>query len=71
MEITTNEKAIVITGGPGTGKTSIVEMLRHGGSPCIDESGRQIIRRQLKTKRHKASLGRQGGLCSGDVPNSA
>lgn len=53
MEITTNEKAIVITGGPGTGKTSIIEMLRHGGSPCIDESGRHIIRHQLKTKGTK------------------
>ncbi|TYR35302.1 AAA family ATPase [Sphingobacterium phlebotomi] len=50
MEIVTNEKAIVITGGPGMGKTSIIDMLRQAGYPCIGESGRQIIRQQLKIK---------------------
>lgn len=36
-------KKIVITGGPGTGKTSIVNGLEENGYPCLHEISRQII----------------------------
>ncbi len=53
IEIATNERAIVITGGPGMGKTSIINQLRRMGYACIPESGRDIIRHQLETKGNK------------------
>jgi predicted ATPase len=37
----------IITGGPGSGKTSVIEALRKGGFCCVDEVGRKIIREQL------------------------
>jgi predicted ATPase len=37
----------VITGGPGSGKSLLVEALRDRGYRCVDETGRQIIRDQL------------------------
>jgi predicted ATPase len=37
----------IITGGPGSGKTSIIEALRERGFRCVDEVGRKIIREQL------------------------
>ncbi|WP_299126300.1 ATP-binding protein [uncultured Winogradskyella sp.] len=37
-----NPKKIVITGGPGTGKTSIINHLVKGGFLCYDEISRQI-----------------------------
>lgn len=37
----------VLTGGPGSGKTSVIEALRAAGHGCIDEAGRAIIRRQI------------------------
>jgi predicted ATPase len=36
----------VITGGPGAGKTSIVERLAARGFPTVAESGRDILRQQ-------------------------
>lgn len=38
---------IVITGGPGMGKTSIITKLEAQGYTCISEVGRQIIRQQM------------------------
>ncbi|WP_048331438.1 AAA family ATPase [Bizionia psychrotolerans] len=35
-------KKIVITGGPGTGKTSIINELKNRGFVCLDEISRQI-----------------------------
>ena len=35
-------KKIVITGGPGTGKTSIVHYLENKGYPCLHEISREI-----------------------------
>ncbi len=35
-------KKIVITGGPGTGKTSIINELKNRGYNCLDEISRQI-----------------------------
>ncbi len=37
----------IITGGPGSGKTSIIKALRERGFRCVDEVGRKIIREQL------------------------
>ena len=37
----------IITGGPGSGKTSVIEALRERGYLCVDEVGRKIIREQL------------------------
>lgn len=38
-----NDHAIVLTGGPGMGKTSIIDNFEKQGYPCIPESGRAII----------------------------
>ncbi len=35
-------KSIVITGGPGTGKTSIINKLQSQGYPCLLEISRQV-----------------------------
>ena len=37
-----NTKRIVITGGPGTGKSSIIDELIHRGYSCIEEISRQV-----------------------------
>lgn len=37
-------KKIVITGGPGTGKTSIINLLEEKGHNCLHEVSRQITR---------------------------
>lgn len=37
----------IISGGPGSGKTSVIEALRERGHSCVDEVGRTIIREQL------------------------
>ena len=37
----------VITGGPGSGKTSIIESLRKKGFYCADEIARKVIKKQL------------------------
>jgi predicted ATPase len=36
----------ILTGGPGAGKTSVIEALRARGYLCVDEVGRQIIQEQ-------------------------
>lgn len=36
----------ILTGGPGSGKTSVISALRARGFACVDEVGRQIIREQ-------------------------
>ena len=36
----------VITGGPGAGKTTLIEHLRARGEACVDEAGRAVIRAQ-------------------------
>lgn len=38
----------VITGGPGAGKTTILEELRNLGFPCVSEVARQIILQQMR-----------------------
>lgn len=37
----------VLTGGPGSGKTTLIEELTEKGFSCISESGRKIIREQM------------------------
>lgn len=37
----------VFTGGPGAGKTSVIEALRAAGHRCAAEAGRAIIRQQV------------------------
>ncbi len=38
-----NTKKVVITGGPGTGKSSIINELKKRGHTCFEEISRQII----------------------------
>ena len=35
-------KKIIITGGPGTGKTSLIEELKKNNFKCFDEISREI-----------------------------
>ena len=44
-----NQKYI-ITGAPGTGKTSIINELKQRGFNCIDENSREIIAEQMITR---------------------
>lgn len=37
-----NAKKIVVTGGPGTGKSSLIQELKKRGHCCIDEISRQV-----------------------------
>ncbi len=44
---TAQERLVVITGGPGTGKTTLIESLRAGGYATAPEAGRAIIQDQV------------------------
>ena len=37
----------VLTGGPGSGKTTLIEALRRAGHACSVEAGRAIIQDQV------------------------
>lgn len=39
---------VVITGGPGTGKTTLLRLLNEKGYPCHSEISRNVIREQLE-----------------------
>lgn len=41
-------KRIVITGGPGTGKTSVIQLLEEKGYSCLPEVSREVIRSAQK-----------------------
>jgi predicted ATPase len=45
-----NYKRVIITGGPGFGKTSIVDELESRNYACIHEVSRKIIKEQLETR---------------------
>ena len=50
---------IVITGGPGTGKTSIINKLEDIGHTVFHESSREIIQKYKKRlQRNKKPVGR-------------
>ncbi|MEJ5055299.1 AAA family ATPase [Sphingobacterium sp. MYb382] len=53
MKIIENNNAIVLTGGPGMGKTSLIESLSKLHYECIPESGRAIIKEQEAQGGHK------------------
>jgi len=40
------KKLFVITGGPGAGKTTLIDALRAQGEACVAEAGRAVIREQ-------------------------
>lgn len=42
-----HERFIVITGGPGSGKSTLIDRLRAAGHACCPEAGRGIIRDQV------------------------
>jgi predicted ATPase len=42
-----SDRFYVITGGPGSGKTAIIDVLRSRGYPCSVEAGRGIIADQV------------------------
>lgn len=42
------DRFYIVTGGPGSGKTSLIEALRARGSSCAIEAGRGIIQDQMK-----------------------
>jgi predicted ATPase len=43
-----SETRFIITGGPGSGRTAIIEALRLRGYCCVDEVGRKIIQEQMR-----------------------
>jgi predicted ATPase len=49
----------ILTGGPGAGKTTIIEELRRRGFLCVDEVARAIIQEQLRTGGNAMHTGDQ------------
>lgn len=43
------ERFIVFTGGPGSGKTSVIEHLQSLGYKTSDEVGRRVIQQQVES----------------------
>lgn len=43
----TRDNFYIFTGGPGSGKTSVIEALKARGYACVAEVGRQIIQEQI------------------------
>ncbi|MFG1677065.1 AAA family ATPase [Micromonospora sp. NPDC049282] len=41
-----SSRFVVVTGGPGAGKTTLVDALRRTGHACVEEAGRQVIQDQ-------------------------
>jgi len=46
-ESTNHERFYIVTGGPGSGKTSLLEALRSRGYTCSVEAGRGVIQDQV------------------------
>lgn len=42
-----SHRLVVVTGGPGSGKTTLIEALAAAGHAVMPEAGRQVIRAQL------------------------
>ncbi|TOH91902.1 ATP-binding protein, partial [Vibrio parahaemolyticus] len=49
MEFYLNNR-IIFTGGPGSGKTSVIDLLCHMGYQSAPEVGRKVIQAQVKSK---------------------
>ena len=45
--MTVKNNFYVLTGGPGSGKTTLIEQFRGMGYNCVSEAGRKIIKEQL------------------------
>ncbi|WP_158750981.1 AAA family ATPase [Acidobacterium sp. S8] len=43
-----NDRLYVITGGPGTGKTKLLDELISRGSACVPEAARDIIQQEMR-----------------------
>jgi len=43
---------IILTGGPGSGKSTVLEALRRLGHHCAEEKGRKIIKQELERSGH-------------------
>ncbi len=43
------ENFYIITGGPGGGKTTVIEALRKMGFVCVEEGARSIIQQQMRS----------------------
>lgn len=41
---------VVFTGGPGSGKTSVIDKLKNLGYPCTEEVGRKVIQAQVESE---------------------
>ncbi|NQX40345.1 Predicted ATPase [Pedobacter steynii] len=50
MKTVNRKNFFVITGGPGMGKTSLIEEMTKRGYTCVPETGRQIIIHQMNIK---------------------
>lgn len=42
------DRLFVVTGGPGSGKTALIEALAREGISCMPEAGRAVIQHQLR-----------------------
>lgn len=55
-------KRYIITGAPGTGKTSLINALKQQGHSCYDEVSRKIIIKQQKIGNDKTPWGDLSGF---------
>ncbi|MEQ9688375.1 MAG: AAA family ATPase [Bauldia litoralis] len=53
----------VISGGPGSGKTTIIDGLRSHGVACVEEAGRDIIRAQRRIDGRGTHAGDRALFC--------
>ncbi len=44
----TETRRVIITGGPGTGKSTLIDLLQKRNFPCHSEVSRAVIKRQLE-----------------------
>src|SRR5690554_271749 len=49
MNVVTRNNFIIVTGGPGAGKTSLIKALGERGFLHVEEAGRRIIREQKES----------------------